>query len=189
MYYKSIIIIIKCVTSAGAQLKKNIRDLWWRDFVQHRKDCVGIDTPIIINTEGMAPVSPIQLMHAPTRRTALTATFSVESGRPHRELPRPAGRVQGLPPALPVRVSCVLFAVRRVSCVVRDLIWHIVCRADKLVEEHGVEGAGALSALQLEQTIKERDLKPSQCTQKTKPCTYTGTSSASAVLLLFFFFS
>jgi glycyl-tRNA synthetase (class II) len=49
-----------------------------------------------------------------------------------------------------------------------------VCRADKLAEEHGVEGAGALSAAQLEATIKERDLKPSQCVQKGKPCTYTG---------------
>jgi hypothetical protein len=63
-----------------------------------------------------------------------------------------------------------------------------VRRADKLVEEHGVEGAGALSASQLEQTITERDLKPSQCTQKTKPCTYTGSHRHHHHALLFFFF-
>ncbi|ELR13205.1 glycine-tRNA ligase [Acanthamoeba castellanii str. Neff] len=101
----------------GAQLKKNIRDLWWRDFVQHRKDCVGIDTPIIINTEGH-----IENFH---------------------------------------------------DLLVECKVCHQRFRADKLVEEHGVEGAGTLSATQLEHTIKERDLKPSQCTQKAKPCTYT----------------
>jgi glycyl-tRNA synthetase len=33
----------------GAQLKKNIRDLWWRDFIELRRDCVGIDSPIILH--------------------------------------------------------------------------------------------------------------------------------------------
>lgn len=31
----------------GAELKKNIRDLWWRDFVQTRDDIVGLDSAII----------------------------------------------------------------------------------------------------------------------------------------------
>jgi len=35
----------------GAQLKKNIRDLWWRDFVQGREDIVGLDSAIILNSE------------------------------------------------------------------------------------------------------------------------------------------
>lgn len=33
----------------GAELKKNIKDLWWKTFVQSRRDIVGIDGPIIIN--------------------------------------------------------------------------------------------------------------------------------------------
>jgi glycyl-tRNA synthetase len=35
----------------GAQLKKNIRDLWWRDFIELRRDCVGLDTPIILHPQ------------------------------------------------------------------------------------------------------------------------------------------
>lgn len=33
----------------GAELKKNIKDLWWKVFVQDREDIVGIDGPIIIH--------------------------------------------------------------------------------------------------------------------------------------------
>ena len=33
----------------GAQLKKNIKDLWWRMFVQERGDVVGLDAAIIMN--------------------------------------------------------------------------------------------------------------------------------------------
>jgi len=35
----------------GAQLKKNIRDKWWNDFVEHKIDCVGIETPILMHTD------------------------------------------------------------------------------------------------------------------------------------------
>ncbi|EFC47251.1 predicted protein [Naegleria gruberi] len=35
----------------GAQLKKNLKDLWWKDFVELRRDCVGIDTPIILHSK------------------------------------------------------------------------------------------------------------------------------------------
>ncbi|KAL6045653.1 Glycine--tRNA ligase [Balamuthia mandrillaris] len=35
----------------GSQLKKNIKDCWWRDFVELRRDCVGLDTPILMNRE------------------------------------------------------------------------------------------------------------------------------------------
>ena len=31
----------------GMQLKKNISDLWWKDFVEQRIDCVGLDSSII----------------------------------------------------------------------------------------------------------------------------------------------
>lgn len=35
----------------GAQLKKNIKDLWWKMFVEDRPDIVGIDANIIMNTK------------------------------------------------------------------------------------------------------------------------------------------
>lgn len=33
----------------GVELKKNIKDLWWKKFVQDRPDIVGIDGPIILH--------------------------------------------------------------------------------------------------------------------------------------------
>lgn len=33
----------------GTQLKKNIKDLWWKHFVESRKDIVGIDAPILLH--------------------------------------------------------------------------------------------------------------------------------------------
>lgn len=33
----------------GAELKKNIKDLWWKTFVQSRRDMVGIDGPILMH--------------------------------------------------------------------------------------------------------------------------------------------
>ncbi|MFA4941848.1 MAG: glycine--tRNA ligase [Patescibacteria group bacterium] len=33
----------------GAQLKKNIKDLWWKKFVESRIDMVGIDGPILLH--------------------------------------------------------------------------------------------------------------------------------------------
>lgn len=33
----------------GAELKKNIKDLWWKKFVQFREDMVGIDGPILLH--------------------------------------------------------------------------------------------------------------------------------------------
>ena len=35
----------------GAQLKKNIKDLWWKMFVENRPDVVGLDANIIMNTK------------------------------------------------------------------------------------------------------------------------------------------
>ncbi|MDP1629000.1 MAG: glycine--tRNA ligase, partial [bacterium] len=34
---------------AGVLLKKNIKDLWWRDIVQLRDDIVGVDAAIMMN--------------------------------------------------------------------------------------------------------------------------------------------
>lgn len=33
----------------GAELKKNIKDLWWKKVVQNRADMVGLDGPILLN--------------------------------------------------------------------------------------------------------------------------------------------
>lgn len=33
----------------GAQLKKNIKDLWWKTFVNDREDIVGLDGPILLH--------------------------------------------------------------------------------------------------------------------------------------------
>lgn len=33
----------------GAQLKKNVKDLWWQTFVQKRRDMVGLDGPILLH--------------------------------------------------------------------------------------------------------------------------------------------
>ncbi|MBI3900614.1 MAG: glycine--tRNA ligase, partial [Chlamydiia bacterium] len=33
----------------GAELKKNVKDLWWKHFVQSRRDIVGLDGPILLH--------------------------------------------------------------------------------------------------------------------------------------------
>lgn len=33
----------------GVELKKNIKDLWWKVFVHHRRDMVGLDGPILLH--------------------------------------------------------------------------------------------------------------------------------------------
>lgn len=33
----------------GSQMKKNIKDLWWKFFVEKRKDLVGLDGPILLH--------------------------------------------------------------------------------------------------------------------------------------------
>ena len=35
-------------------MKRNIESLWWNDFITTRKDCVGIDTSIILNPLGIS---------------------------------------------------------------------------------------------------------------------------------------
>jgi len=38
----------------GAQLKKNLKDLWWQTFVQKRRDMVGLDGPILLHPKAWA---------------------------------------------------------------------------------------------------------------------------------------
>ena len=34
----------------GTELKRNIKDLWWKTFVQKRSDVVGIDAGVVMST-------------------------------------------------------------------------------------------------------------------------------------------
>ena len=36
---------------AGAELLRNIRNLWWREFINGREDMVGLDSQIILHPE------------------------------------------------------------------------------------------------------------------------------------------
>src|SRR5260370_34332810 len=36
---------------AGALMKKNLKDLWWKEMVQLRDDMVGVDAAIMMNTK------------------------------------------------------------------------------------------------------------------------------------------
>ncbi len=38
----------------GAELKKNIKDLWWKMFVNSRRDMVGLDGPILLHPKAWA---------------------------------------------------------------------------------------------------------------------------------------
>lgn len=38
----------------GTELKKNIKDLWWKTFVQQRRDMVGLDGPILLHPKTWA---------------------------------------------------------------------------------------------------------------------------------------
>lgn len=33
----------------GAELKKNVKDLWWKNFIHERRDMVGLDGPILLH--------------------------------------------------------------------------------------------------------------------------------------------
>jgi glycyl-tRNA synthetase len=43
----------------GAQLKKNIKDLWWKMFVESRDDMVGIDAALIMNPKVWEASGPL----------------------------------------------------------------------------------------------------------------------------------
>ena len=34
----------------GAELKNNIKNLWWKDFVQRQKNIVGLDSSVLMNS-------------------------------------------------------------------------------------------------------------------------------------------
>jgi len=38
----------------GAELKKNVKDLWWKTFVQQKRDMVGLDGPILLHPKTWA---------------------------------------------------------------------------------------------------------------------------------------
>ncbi len=44
----------------GAELKKNIKDLWWKRFIQGRRDMVGLDGPILLHPKTWAASGHIE---------------------------------------------------------------------------------------------------------------------------------
>jgi glycyl-tRNA synthetase len=44
----------------GAELKKNIKDLWWKLFIQGRRDMVGLDGPILLHPKTWAASGHIE---------------------------------------------------------------------------------------------------------------------------------
>ena len=52
----------------GVELKRNIKDAWWRDNVRMRDDMVGLDCSIIMNPEGLGGVGACRRVHRPDGR-------------------------------------------------------------------------------------------------------------------------
>ncbi len=63
----------------GVELKKNVKDRWWRAMVHARDDIEGLDAAILMHPQGLGGL------------------------RPRRRLHRPAGRLQDLQGPLPRR--------------------------------------------------------------------------------------
>ena len=49
----------------GAELKNNIRQLWWKRFVQSRSDMVGIDAALIMNPKVWEVSGHLKEFHDP----------------------------------------------------------------------------------------------------------------------------
>lgn len=49
----------------GVELRKNIRDAWWRRFVHMREDMVGIETPVIMNPKAWEASGHLQTFSDP----------------------------------------------------------------------------------------------------------------------------
>jgi hypothetical protein len=85
----------------GAQLKKNVADAWWCDFVTRRRDCVGLDSAIILNPKGegrgAASGAACRATSHPHR--------SLESVRPRGQVHRPRGGLSVVQEAQQVRAS------------------------------------------------------------------------------------
>ena len=49
----------------GVELKRNIKNAWWRANVQERDDVVGLDTAILMAPGGLGGVGPPRQLHRP----------------------------------------------------------------------------------------------------------------------------
>lgn len=47
----------------GAELKKNVKDLWWKTFVHNRRDIVGLDGPILLHPKTWAASGHVEGFH------------------------------------------------------------------------------------------------------------------------------
>src|ERR1700737_4174114 len=44
---------------AGVEMKRNIREAWWRDMVTLRDDVIGVETSVIMNADVWRPSGPL----------------------------------------------------------------------------------------------------------------------------------
>lgn len=82
----------------GSELKKNVKDAWWKNFVMMREDVVGVDSSIIHNPETWKS-SGTRTLQKTERNVCLLLRATHEfvlscfttRGRPRRRLFRPHG--------------------------------------------------------------------------------------------------
>src|SRR5881409_146285 len=65
----------------GVELKRNVKEAWWREIVTRRDDVVGLDAAIIMHP-GVGGLRPPGRLHGPARRLqGLQAALSRRPGR------------------------------------------------------------------------------------------------------------
>ena len=52
----------------GVELKKNVKDRWWRAMVRARDDIEGLDAAILMHPAGLGGVGPRRRLHRPAGR-------------------------------------------------------------------------------------------------------------------------
>lgn len=79
----------------GAELKKNIKDAWWRRFVRARGDVVGLESPIIMNPKAWEASGHVQTFSDPLvdckkcKRRFRADHLMEEQGKPISDIPCP----------------------------------------------------------------------------------------------------
>jgi hypothetical protein len=61
----------------GVALKRNVQEAWWKDFIDKRSDCVGIDTALLMNPKGWRNSTCQTLLNAATVGIAIRLICSL----------------------------------------------------------------------------------------------------------------
>lgn len=85
----------------GTELLRNIRNLWWREFITKRQNMVGLDSPIILHPETWVASGHVGSFSDPLVEDKLThkryrADHLIESWLENNPLPSSRG-IQGMP--------------------------------------------------------------------------------------------